>query len=283
MPAAITDLLTQATNNSRPSPTTVSATRAGGGTTLQLLSLAGWPTATAVHFITYKVNTSGQKLAGTQIDWKGVVSGTTITNLVIKAGNDTGNAINDIVEAAPTAAWPNDVVAWGIVHANQDGSLKPIALNQATAGVPSTITAAGADPNIHLNLISKGTGEVLLNGVGISGAWGAWTPTVTAATGAFTTTTLGSATYKQFGKTVFFHLDLTITTVGTAAGAIIVTLPTTPVAGKVPIFYGREDAISGKMLQAKTISNTANILVYDNTSAIVAAAVIRLDGTYETS
>lgn len=134
MAAANTDLLTQATTNSRPSPTQVTTNRVGGGTTLAVNALTGWPTATAVHFITYKIDTSGNKVAGTQIDMKGVVSGTSITQIVIKAGNDTGNAIGDIVEAAPTAAWANDLYTWGSAHSNQDGSLTTASV-QAALGI----------------------------------------------------------------------------------------------------------------------------------------------------
>lgn len=131
MSAAITDLLTQATVNSRPSPTTVSSIRAAAGSTLQCLALTGWATGTAVHFITYKIDTSGNKIAGSQLDWKGVVSGTTLTNLTLKAGTDTGSAIGDIVEAAPTAAYANDLYSWGSAHANQDGSLITSAVQTA--------------------------------------------------------------------------------------------------------------------------------------------------------
>ncbi|GAC1500761.1 MAG: hypothetical protein NVS1B10_04580 [Candidatus Saccharimonadales bacterium] len=150
MPAAITDLLTQATVSTRPTPTTVSSTRASSGNTLSCLVLTGWPTATAVHFITYKIDTAGKKIAGSQIDWKGLVSGTTITNLTLKAGTDTGNAIGDVVEAAPTAAYANDLYTWGSAHANEDGTLigsaVRTALNQ-TAATGAGWTTLGYQPN----------------------------------------------------------------------------------------------------------------------------------------
>lgn len=139
--AGITDLLTQATNGSRPSPTQVTSIRVGGGTTLQANALTGWPTATAVHFITYKIDTSGNKLAGTQLDLKGVVSGTQITNVAVKAGTDNGNAIGDVIEAAPTAAWANDVVAWGTAQHNQDGT--HAAITATSVSSPGVINASG--------------------------------------------------------------------------------------------------------------------------------------------
>lgn len=150
MPAQISDKLTQTTVNSRPVPTTVTSTRAGAGTTLSCLALTGWPTATAVHFITYKINTSNQKVAGSQIDWKGIVSGTTLTGLTLMAGTDSGNAVGDIVEAAPTAAYANDLYTWGSAHANQDGSLISSVVRTALGQTSTTgagWTTLGNNPN----------------------------------------------------------------------------------------------------------------------------------------
>lgn len=146
MSANITDLLTQATTNSRPSPTSVSAIRAPGATSLQVLALTGWPTATAVHGITYKINTSGQKIAGTQIDFKGVISGTQINNFTTKAGTDNGNAIGDIVEAAPTAAWANDLQTWGSTHADELGNLlqTPVVTAIGTGSIGTTQLASAS-------------------------------------------------------------------------------------------------------------------------------------------
>lgn len=187
MAASITDLLTQATLSSRPQPTQVASIRAAAGTTLTCNALTGWPTGTAVHFITYKIDTSGNKVAGTQLDLKGVVSGVTITQIQVKAGTDGGNAIGDIVEAAPTAAWANDVVSWGVVGHSQAGAhqvssnfdpvnptletqkwagvsaaVNEVTLTNATTGNNPIISATGDDTNISLSLTGKGTGGVVM-------------------------------------------------------------------------------------------------------------------------
>ena len=176
MAANITDLLTQATVSTRPTPTTVSSIRAAAGSTLQCLALTGWPTGTAVHFVTYKINTSGAKVAGSQIDMKGVVSGTTITNVTIKAGSDVGNAIGDIVECAPTAAFANDLYTWGSAHANQDGSLigsaVRTALNQTAATgagwttLGYTINTVTANGNRSYDLVVNGSDTTGVTSVG---------------------------------------------------------------------------------------------------------------------
>lgn len=121
------------------------------------------------------------------------------------------------------------------------------------AGTPGTVSvgAGGTDTNVHLNLFSKGSGAVLLNGVqsvdlssvqtvtnkvlstgtkvgaattDISGAWTAWTP-------ALVGITLGTGTlscrYMQIGKTVHFEFKLVFgsTTTFAAAGPNGFALP----------------------------------------------------------
>jgi hypothetical protein len=142
MAASSTDKFTSASNGTRPSPTTLTGTRAVAATSISCAALTGWPTATAVHFIIYTTDTSGNKVAGSQLDCKGVVSGTSITNITYKAGNDTGNSIGAIVEAAPTAAWADDIVAGITAHANQDGTLKAGAVNDTTVLASDVVTTA---------------------------------------------------------------------------------------------------------------------------------------------
>lgn len=133
MAALITDKFTETTNGTRPDPTTVTSTRSAAATTLQCAALTGWPTATAVHFATYRTNAQGAKVAGSQCDWKGIVSGTQITNLTLKAGTDTGNAIGDTVVCMPTAAWADDVTEGLRVEHNVDGTHAAITSTSVTA------------------------------------------------------------------------------------------------------------------------------------------------------
>jgi hypothetical protein len=126
---------------------------------------------------------------------------------------------------------------------------------------------------------TKATGKEIEGG----DVWTAWTPTITASTGSFTTVS-AAGRYAQIGKIVTFSLKITVTNVGSASGCTY-TLPVThcnsPVSDTVA--YGREDAATGRMLQSKTISPTqAGILAYDNASAVVGNGyVLNLKGTYE--
>lgn len=124
MAANINDKFTEATNGTRPVPTTLTALLPSGASpgTATCGALTGWPTATAVHFIIYTIDVNGRKVSGSQTDWKGIVSGSTLTGLVLKAGTNSGYAIGAVVEAAPTAAWADDVVEGLDVEHNQDGT-----------------------------------------------------------------------------------------------------------------------------------------------------------------
>lgn len=138
MAASINDKFTEATNGSRPVATTLTAILPSGASpgTATCGALTGWPTATAVHFIIYTIDVNGRKVSGSQTDWKGIVSGLTITNLTLKAGTNNGYSIGAVVEAAPTAAWADDVTEGIAVQHNQDGTHKSVTTD--------TLTASGA-------------------------------------------------------------------------------------------------------------------------------------------
>jgi multidrug efflux pump subunit AcrA (membrane-fusion protein) len=58
-----------------------------------------------------------------------------------------------------------------------------------------------------------------------SGVWTAWTPTVTSETGTITTVGALNCAYVLLGKTLMGRISIAITTKGTAAGKMNVTLP----------------------------------------------------------
>jgi hypothetical protein len=106
----------------RPVATTLSAQKLVSATTASLQSTSGWDTGTVVHGILYRTDANGDKVAGSQIDWKGIVSGTTITDFTVTAGTDDTYAIGSVIILAPTAEWA-DQMAKGIqVEHNQDGT-----------------------------------------------------------------------------------------------------------------------------------------------------------------
>lgn len=146
MAASINDKFTETTNGSRPVPTTLTAILGSGASpgTATCGALTGWPTATAVHFIIYNIDVNGKKVTGSQTDWKGIVSGNTLTGLTLKAGTNNGYSIGAVVEAAPTAAWADDLTEGLLLEHNQDGTHAAItATSVATDTITEDTAAAG--------------------------------------------------------------------------------------------------------------------------------------------
>jgi hypothetical protein len=130
----------------------------------------------------------------------------------------------------------------------------------ATGNIIQGTAAKGV--NFTANTPAAGMTSQLLN-------WyeeGTYTPTVTAAVGTITTYLILGANYTRIGRQVSVNLYIIITTNGTGAGSVNVTLPFTngavPAAGS-----GREAGLTGKTLQlvVGSSSNTVTIVNYDNT------------------
>lgn len=167
--ASVLDKFSKTFNSTNPNVARVSSTRSGGGATLVCDNLAGWPTDTVVHFSTYQVSTGGAVVAGTQIDWKGVVSGNTVTSLTRVAGaTDSGNAINDYVEMNPTASWANDLATGLLVEHDQDGTHKSVTTDTLTTtgnvSIGGTLTIAGSTSDGGWTPISGTISAVTANG-----------------------------------------------------------------------------------------------------------------------
>ena len=126
----------------------------------------------------------------------------------------------------------------------------------------------------------------LITGSGTSlGAWTAYTPTITASTGTFTTV-VGTGWYCQIGKTVLVKVKVVITTNGTAAEYVIFTLPSglnsVNTAGRA-YGSGREIGVTGKQLNVEIPSNAGVGWVrnYDNTYPGASGYTLHLSATYE--
>lgn len=135
-----------------------------------------------------------------------------------------------------------------------------------------TLTAALM--NVHLRDNLKAIGD----------PWTAWTPTVTAESGTFTTVS-GAGRYIAAGKLITFSASITITTVGTAASSVKFTLPVAALAVNTYIGGGRENTTTGAQLQVWNTpgsgTGAAYIIRYDNASAIAAGRTLIVAGTYE--
>ena len=104
--------------------------------------------------------------------------------------------------------------------------------------------------------------------------WTAYTPTVSVTSGAGTAT----GRYKKLGKTVHLHIDVTVTTGGSA---LVVSLPAGMSAVGITHIVGREVAATGST-HVGIVSGTAfQVVRYDNAVAMTTGWRIVLGGTFE--
>ena len=124
------------------------------------------------------------------------------------------------------------------------------------------------------------TNAVEFGGAGSSDAWKSYVSTLGVSSGALTTAGV-TMRYKQIGKTVIVQATITITTNGTGAGFLTLTLP--KVANATFIGTGREVASTGKSVTATLPSGTStlNINYYDNTYPGGNGTQVNVQITYE--
>ena len=165
------------------------------------------------------------------------------------------------------------------------------------SGYTLTVTIAGATTSVsgvkYLStcapvvgggvwLLTDGRDLIALDSV--EKGWNAYTPTLTPASGAITTSS-AVGRWKRLGGTVLVSAAATITTAGTGAGALSVSLPFT--AANLTTGYvgaGRETASTSNALTAYVAPNTAAALVnlYTGATCIVNGYVNTFTVSYET-
>ena len=125
--ASISDKITKVKDGSNPNVARVVTPRPANSDTLSVDSLTGWTEDTAVHFMTYRVDSTGKVVPGSQRDWKGMANKATGQIISLEIQNnaiDDGNLVGDIVQAGPTASWAQDLAEAMLESHNSDGSLK---------------------------------------------------------------------------------------------------------------------------------------------------------------
>lgn len=104
----------------------------------------------------------------------------------------------------------------------------------------------------------------------IGAVWETWTPSVTSNSGTITASTVNTARYCQFQKTIIGIIDITITTAGTAAGnQLQFTLPISSASARRNIGTSREVNATGNLGCCDMVATgTCAIIRYDNVGTI---------------
>jgi hypothetical protein len=181
----------------------------------------------------------------------------------------------------------NDVSAygdWGIYQSTDNtGASYTARLYMDASGNPTVSTGnvvmgtAGKGIDFSANTPAAGMTSELLN-------WyeeGTYTPTVTAGTGTITSLT-ATAWYTRIGREVTVIANVTITNAGTGAGNCNISLPFANNATVSASGVGRENAVSGALLQGSVAITGTDVVVrrFDNATPIATNAQIRINITY---
>lgn len=113
-------------------------------------------------------------------------------------------------------------------------------------------------------------------------AYQSWTPTVTATAGTITTVGATTCRYYEIERMVFFSIRVTITTNGTGATALSVTLPYTN--GTVTaVCNGRESQTSGVALTGTIAASATAVIIrtYANAYPATDGSVIEVSGFFQ--
>jgi hypothetical protein len=96
-------------------------------------------------------------------------------------------------------------------------------------------------------------------------AWTSFTPVVTSGSGSITTYTATSA-YTRVGKLCVMRFSVTVTTAGTAAGSMYLTIPFNAVAASSSMGVARETVAVGTMSSVTVTTARLEINQYNNTT-----------------
>ena len=218
-------------------------------------------------------------------------SGPTITYLTDSSNNSTFNinaarwAINSYGHALDTspATAVSGARTWTTalwINTGRNGT-------QGNVGIGTFSAATAPTAQLHttgtVRMANFGAGVATFDASGniSSQAWTSYTPTVTAGTGTFTTTS-STGRYMNINKLIVFELSVTITTVGTGGSSVNATLPATP--NGIYTFTGRENAVTGSPLFAVAFGTTTCFIVnFANGFVGGNGYVLTINGTYEST
>lgn len=148
---------------------------------------------------------------------------------------------------------------------------------------PTLVTPALGTP--ASGVLTNCTGlPIVGGGTGDTGtAWTAYTPTIEAGAGSFTTVS-ATGKSKTLGKTVFVEVNVVIATVGTATSFCSATLPFTAAASYY-VLTGMDADNTGHMLKGliQPSGTLVQITKYDNSTPNASGARLVMTGVYQSA
>lgn len=273
-------------------PNTQQCVKLTGG----FLKLASCEFDAAAVTTTPMVEMSGAGSSANSLVVSGCTFRLTADQIAVKVSASSGTNSADITGtqfSLPSGTSPVNPVVWAA-----SGGRLTFGLNRATDKGAGTGTFVQLDTDDQHMVTSNefiGWGltnvnpqifAVINNNSGVDPWVTSFAPVVTAVAGTFTSVA-AAMSYKQLNKTLIFQLLITVTTNGTAATGIVVTLPRPAFTGAVGnyIAAGRENALTGNMLQGNIASGTSQMTIfnYNNTYPGGNGAVLWLTGEYQTA
>ena len=135
-----------------------------------------------------------------------------------------------------------------------------------------------ADTGSSVRVFNQGTNTFIADQPYME--WQTYVPTISATSGTLTAAT-GTGRYKLIGRNVYFNATATITTNGTAAGTLLISLPVAAQAANSFFGSGR-DATSGTLCLSFNASTTnAYVLTAVGVYPGADGRVITISGVYE--
>lgn len=192
MAANVNDKITKFSNGSQPLPTQLTAQRTAGATTASIAAATGWDTSTAKYVRMYQTTVSGGQTIPDQSTlsfFKATLSGTTLSNLTLiwsATGSDQTYPVSTTVDLAVAPGYTDDLATglmldhdqltgyhktlndpsgneW-IKQSSTASAINEFTIANAAVGTGPTLSATGGDTNIDINLVPKGSGQLVVGG-----------------------------------------------------------------------------------------------------------------------
>lgn len=121
--------------------------------------------------------------------------------------------------------------------------------------------------------------------IGPLAVWSTWVPTITALAGTITTVGALIAHYMRVGRGIWWWESVTITTIGTASGALITTLPVTASTSAAEHVGSGRNQGTGRGVEVALNSSTTALWVYSSDNGFTGGSggVDHLSGFFESA